>query len=282
MNTPLVPLCPIGRELKPRNEILRSKYLHLCYHRLLSFKLLKSPKVNTNSKLKSRTYLNMCYYFRTVDINKNSGLEIKYVINPGSKCTTINYPIFLEKRKLNTSMRFFPAINITKSYNGSQIRMLGHTTVTSYFDTDGKYEANSYLWVTQEGMSNLIVIDFCHFFFKALYFDIPALEVKEHTVLFSYGTLDNEKQYSQVSEIKAIALSQLLCIQARSTYLYKHQNTDLCYPKCTSFLAQKTVKRELVFINTVCSQREKILPILMESHKNHPITLNKGITGYVV
>ena len=51
----------------------------------------------------------------------------------------------------------------------------------------------------------------------------------------------------------------------------------------TSFLPHKnTVKTELVFINTVCTQKEKTLPILIENHKNHPITLNKGIIGYAV
>ena len=223
------------------------------------------------------------YYFSTGDINKNSGLEIEYLIDPGSTCTIINYPTFLEMQKLNPSMRIFSAINITKSYNGSQIRMLDHTTLTSYFDTDGKYEANYKVWVTQEATSNLIGVDFCHIFFKALYFDIPAVELKEHTGVISYGTLNNEKQYPQVSEIEAIVLSQPLYIQARSTYLYKHQNTDLCYPKGTSFLPHKnTVKTELVFINTVCTQKEKTLPILIENHKNHPITNNKGIIGYAV
>ena len=220
------------------------------------------------------------YYFTTGDINKNSGLEIEYLIDPGLTCTIINYPTFLAMQKLNPSMKIFSAINITKSYNGSQIRMLGHTTVTSYFDTDGKYEANYKVWVTQEGTSNLIGVDFCHIFFKALYFDIPAVELKEHTGVISYGTLNMEKQYPQVSDIEAIILFQPLYIQARSTYLYKHQNTDLCYPKGTSFLPhKKTVKTELVFINTVCTQKEKTLPILLENHKNHPVTLNKGITG---
>ena len=102
------------------------------------------------------------YYFTTGDINKNSGLEIEYLIEPGSTCT-INYPKFLEMQKLNPSMRIFTAINITKSYNGSQIRMLGHTIVTSYFDTDGKYKANYEVWVTQEGTSNLIGVDLSYF-----------------------------------------------------------------------------------------------------------------------
>ena len=64
--------------------------------------------------------------------------------------------------------------------------------------------------------------------------------------------------------------------------MYKHQNTDLCYPKGTSFLPHKnTVKTELLFINTVWTQKEKTLPILIENHKNLPITLNKVINGYV-
>ena len=37
-----------------------------------------------------------------------------------------------------------------------------------------------------------------------------------------------------------------------------------------------------MFINTVCTQKEKTLPVLTEKHKNHPITLKKGIIGYAV
>ena len=52
--------------------------------------------------------------------------------------------------------------------------MLGHNIVTSYFDTDRKYEANYKEWVTQEGTSNLIGVNFCHTFSKALLYDILA------------------------------------------------------------------------------------------------------------
>ena len=130
--------------------------------------------------------------------------------------------------------------------------MLGHTTLTSYFYPDGMYESNYKLWVTQEGTSNLIGVDFCHTFFKDLYFNIPAVELKEQTGVIGYGTMNNEKQYQQVSEIEAIVSSQPLFLQARSTYLCKHQNTDLFYPKGTSFLPPKnTVQTELVFTNTI-------------------------------
>ena len=140
-------------------------------------------------------------------------------------------------------MRIISAINITKSYNGSEVRMLGHTTVTSYVDTDGKYEAIYNVWVTKEGRSNLIGVDFCQIFSIALYFNTPAVKLKEHTGVISYGALNNEKQYQQ--EMEAIVSSKPLYIQARSTYLYNQQKTDLCYPKSTSFLPHKNkVKTE--------------------------------------
>ena len=46
--------------------------------------------------------------------------------------------------------------------------------------------------------------------------------------------------------------------------------------------AQKKLETELAFINTVCTQKEKTLPMLIENHRNHPITLNKAIIGYAV
>ena len=78
------------------------------------------------------------YYFTTKNINKSSGLEIEYLIDPGSTCTIINYPTFLDMQKMNPSLRIFSVINITRFYNGSQFHMLGHNTVKSNFDTDGK------------------------------------------------------------------------------------------------------------------------------------------------
>ena len=87
-------------------------------------------------------------------------------------------------------MRIFSAISITKYYNGSQNRIIVHNIVTLSFGTDGKFEANYKVWVTQEGRSNLIGVDSCHIFFKALYFDISAVELKQHTGVVSFGTLD--------------------------------------------------------------------------------------------
>ena len=55
----------------------------------------KVSEVRTNSIPKSRIYLNL-QYFTTGDINKKSGLEIEYLIDPGSTFTIIYHPTFLE------------------------------------------------------------------------------------------------------------------------------------------------------------------------------------------
>ena len=38
----------------------------------------------------------------------------------------------------------------------------------------------------------------------------------------------------------------------------------------------------MCFINTICTKKEKHIPLLIENHKNHQITLNKGIIGFTI
>ena len=38
----------------------------------------------------------------------------------------------------------------------------------------------------------------------------------------------------------------------------------------------------MAFINTVCTQIEQILPILIDNQKDHPVTLNKCVLGYAL
>ena len=38
----------------------------------------------------------------------------------------------------------------------------------------------------------------------------------------------------------------------------------------------------MCFINTICTKNEKQIPLLIENHKNHQVTLNKGIIGFTI
>ena len=62
--------------------------------------------------------------------------------------------------------------NKANPYNGSDKRMFGHKSIQSCVDTDGKYPSNHKVWITEEKTANLLGVDFCHLFLKALYFDI--------------------------------------------------------------------------------------------------------------
>ena len=147
------------------------------------------------------------YHFATGDNKKHSGLEIEFMIDPGSTCTIINYPTFIELNQFGQQINIQTSVKKTRTYNSSEIRMIGYTMLTSYFDTDGKYKANHRVWVTEEKTSNLRGVDFCHTFLKALYFDILAVELKTSDKgVLNYGSLNNQKQFPKVSKMNAVII----------------------------------------------------------------------------
>ena len=189
----------------------------------------------------------------------------------GSTCTIINYPTFIELNQLGQKINIQTSGNKKRTYNGSEIRMVDYTILTSYFDTDGKYRANHRVWVTEEKTSYLLRVDFCHTFLKALYFDIPAVKLKASDKrVLCYGSLKNEMEYPQVSKMNAVIIHQPLYVQPKSTFLYKHKfNEQDFFPKGSSFVPKKTtVKFELCFVNTNCTTKEKQIPLLIDNYKN--------------
>ena len=96
--------------------------------------------------------------------------------------------------------------------------------------------------------------------------------------------MNTDKEYPNVSKNIAINLKEHLFIPARSTYLYKHSaEPNPNFEKGTTFLTHmKTTKTELVFINTVRTQIEQSLPIVIENQKDYPVTLNKCVLGHAV
>ena len=100
--------------------------------------------------------------------------------------------------------------------------MLGHTLIVSGFDTDGKYPTNHKVRITKEHTVNLLGIDSCHLFLKALYFDIPAVELKSEDGVISYDLLNIDKEYPSVSKLETIRIKDPVYIPHRSSHLYIH------------------------------------------------------------
>ena len=117
------------------------------------------------------------------------------MIDSGSTCTIINHSTYLALVNLGQNLHLQTTNCDSKTYTGSSIRMLGYTTIQSSFETDGKYTVPHKVFVTKEQRQNIIGIDFCHLFLKALNFDILAVELKTERNLVCYGSLNNEKDY---------------------------------------------------------------------------------------
>ena len=167
----------------------------------------------------------------------------------------------------------------SKTYTGSSIRMLGYTTIQSSFETDGKYTVPHKVFVTKEQRQNIIGIDFCHLFLKALHFDIPAVELKTEKNLICYGSLKNENDYPYITKHSSTNLSTT----EKYTIAQTKAPSQTLFPPGTYFMPHISVaKTDLVFVNTLCPQPEEFLPIFMENQKNQPIQINRGVIGYAM
>ena len=239
---------------------------------------MRSPQPDEESNFKSRLHKNVVY-FPTGDKNKDSGLEIEFVVDTGAACSIINYRTFSEIAQFlqpNTAVR---SKQKTRMYTGEIIPMLGHTTRNFSFDSDGQHCFQLQLWITETKNANLLGIEFCRKYITKLHFDIPALELKDTPNAISYGSLSNTKAYPHLSLIKEIRKPHQIHIDAKTSRVYKYRPEDeqaIFAPGTTFILHQKVAASGLDFVNVLCTQSEEYLPILMENNKNHQTTLDRG------
>ena len=160
--------------------------------------------------------------------------------------------------------------------------MLGSTTITFSFDSDGLHPVELKFWITEAKTPNLLGIDFCRQLVFKLNFDLPAIELKDspNTICYFFAT----KPFPYVSKIKTIRRDNPICIDAKTTHLHKHsyQNNRHFAPG-TSFMPHKNaVKLGLTSVNVLCTKSESHLPISIENNRNHQITLNRRRIGHAI
>ena len=83
----------------------------------LPFKLLKSPSSNTNQSKNSRLSFNF-FYFATGDTQKDSGLEIEFLLDTGASSSIINYRTFWEICQMQHPISVTRSTIQTKTYSG--------------------------------------------------------------------------------------------------------------------------------------------------------------------
>ena len=143
--------------------------------------------MNTDKSRNSRLSLNI-FYFATGDTQKDSGLEIEFMLDTGASCSIINYRIFWEICQLQHLIAIQKSTNVTKTYSGQTVPMLGYATITFSNDPDGQFIFPLTVWITEMRTQNLLGMDFGQKQVSGIHFDLPGIEIKNPPKSICYGS----------------------------------------------------------------------------------------------
>ena len=222
-------------------------------------------------------------YFPIRDNQKDSGLEIEFMLDTGAACSIKNDRTFLEIPKFRHTITVVRSKQKTKTFTVDNVPMIGHTTLPFRFDSDGEHQFELRIGITETQTSNLLGIEFCRRYVSKLHFEIPAIEPKNTANAICNGNLCSTKPYSFVSKIHTTRTPHQIHIDVKTSRVWKYLSEDKSesFPPETTFVPHRqSAKSGPDFVNILCTQSETYLPILMENNRNHQITLNKVVIGY--
>ena len=87
------------------------------------------------------------FYFPTGDSQKYSGLEIEFMLDTGAACSILNYRTFLEIAQFRQPITVVRSKQKTRTYTGDIVPMIGHTTLSYSFDSDGEHQFELRIWI---------------------------------------------------------------------------------------------------------------------------------------
>ena len=96
----------------------------------MPFKLLRSPSSATDRFKNPRLSFNF-FYFATGDTQKDSGLEIEFLLATGASSSIISHRTFREICQNQNPITVKRSTTQTKTYSGQVVPMIGFTTISS-------------------------------------------------------------------------------------------------------------------------------------------------------
>ena len=240
----------------------------------LRVQLLISPEIQDSA---------LIFFFATGDTQKDSSLEIEFMLDTGASSSIINYRTFWEICQTQHPISVKRSTIQTKTYSGQVVPMIGLTTLTFIYDPDGQLTFPLTVWITEMKTQSLLGMDFCQKQVSGIHFELPGIELKEPPITVCYGSLHQNKSYPFISQILTIRTPHAMHIEAKSARCCKYSPEDPHnhFPTGSTFQPNRNaVATGLSFVNVLCTQSESKLPILMENNKNHQITLPKGRIGF--
>ena len=104
----------------------------------MPFKLLGSPSSTTNQSMISRLSFNL-FFFATGDTQKDSCLEIEFMLDTGASSSIIHYRTFWEICQTQHLITVKRSTTQTRTYSGQVVPMIGFATLTFNYDPDGQF-----------------------------------------------------------------------------------------------------------------------------------------------
>ena len=243
---------------------------------------MRSPRSDSNHSRSSRLSFNI-FYFATGDAQKDSGLEIEFMLDTGASCSIINYRTFWEISQIHHPITVHRSNKLTKTYSGQVVPMIGYATIEFSYDPNGDYSFPLTVWITEMRAQTLLGMDFCQNQTSRIHFGLPGIELRQPPKTFCYGSLHQKKTFPYVSRIVTVRLPYTMLVDAKSARRWKYspEGPKSLFPPGSTFQPNReAVSTGLIFVNIICTQPEPTLPILKENNKNHQITLPKGRIGF--
>ena len=236
---------------------------------------MRSVKSDSNRSRSSRLSFNT-FYFATGDAQKDSGLEIEFMLDTGVSCSIINYRSFWEISQFHHLVMVHRSVKLTKTCPGQVVPIIGYATKEFSYDPNGEYSFHLIVWITEMRTQNLFGMDVCQNQASGIHFDLPGIELLQPPKTFCYGNLHKNKTFPYVSRILTVRLPYTMHVDAKSTRFWKYSPGDpksLFPPGSTFQPNREALCTGLNFVNIICTQHEPTVPILMEKNKNLQITV---------
>ena len=186
---------------------------------------MRSPKSDSNRSRSSRLSFNL-FYFATGDAQKDSGLEIEFMLDTGASCSIINYRTFWEISHFQHPIMVHRSNKITKTYSGQVVPMIGYATIEFSYDPNGEYSFTLTVWITEMRTQNLLGMEFCQNQASGINFDLPGIELRQPPKTFCYGSLHQNKTFPFVSRVLTIRLPYTIHVDAKSARCWKYSSEN--------------------------------------------------------
>ena len=214
---------------------------------------MRSPNSDSNRSRSSRLSFNI-FYFATGDAQKDSGLEIEFMLDTGASCSIINYRNFWEISEFHHPTMMHRINKLTKTYSGQVVPMISYATIEFSYDTNGEYSFPLAVWITEMRTQNLLGMDSFQNQASGFHFNLPGIELRQPPKTFCCGSVHQNKTFPYVSRILTVQLPYTMHVDAKSSRCWKYSPGDpksLFPPGSTFQPNREAVSTGLISVNII-------------------------------